>query len=133
MFMIQEELRHPRRRTEIGRLANPAVNPVEINLRIEMPQARTNLAEAARRITILQRVCQYVRCGSQPRLWRSLAGGFWLCLLCIGVRANRSRQFVASFSRHRLSNQPIRCIALGIVQTRVGQNLLADLSEVWLE
>ena len=63
MLEVAEELRHPRRRPEIGRLANPTVEPGVIDLRVEVPQARADLAEAARRVDVLQRVGQRVRRG----------------------------------------------------------------------
>ena len=118
MIVQAKELRHPRRRPEVERIANPVGQEVRVELALYESQAGTDLAISARRLVVgAQQCAQPMRFDVQAGLLRRL---FFRCL-----RHNRRHLRVSRFCRgivgQHFGQQLARLLLVGMLDDLFGQ------------
>src|SRR3954464_9750663 len=98
-----------------------------------MAQARSDLAERAWHIDVLERVGKGVRSRSQSRPLCRLVRGIRCRFPTLSVRTNCPRELIALVAQVRPGAQLRRKLTLVVVQSWIGQNLRGNLRKVRLQ
>src|SRR5690606_52608 len=103
------------RRAEISRLADPAVEPVVVDLRFDVAEAWTNLAVLAWNLDVLKQRGETRQLGLRLRIFRRLVGGgFGLLARRRWLRGERAEQLQAELVVARLHAQLLGHFALAV-------------------